>query len=288
MTGDAITRLRVLLRDGDEEPRAALTSGDDLPEGVQLPDGVSEEQVRALVGAFGGGAAGAGGAGGAAGGAGLFASLADIELPEGVTIQEVVTAFANGEELPAGVTLPDDFELSPEILDAITSGAAAGGRGGPPGGPGGGDAQGALALQPLPVPGMSASVTVLLAIEADLLLVPIGAVRQLGDDYFVVVPAEGELTTRTAVVPGTTDGVLVAIQSGLDDGDEVLIGVDTSGSVPYRGDATFDAPAAQQPAGAGAGGGGRFGGGGAGGGAGGGGAGGAGGGAGGGGGGAGP
>ena len=122
--------------------------------------------VGALLGGAGAGAgAGADGAGGAGAGAGRGAGaagggagrglLAGLELPEGVTIQQLLQALANGEPLPEGVTLPEGFEIPPQLLQRLAAGAlgqaGAQGAAGPAG----------AAARPLPAPGMSASVTIL-------------------------------------------------------------------------------------------------------------------------------
>ena len=171
-----------------------------------------------------------GGLGRAAGGAAGL--LAGLELPEGVTIQQVIQAVANGEPLPEGVTLPEGLEIPPQILQRLaqafldaSSGEAA------PAQPG------ALAGRPLPAPGMTAGVTILTELREQAVLVPVAAVRQLDGAWFVAVPAPaddpdnagGVAFERVTVEIGASDGTNVEVTSGLDAGAIVLIGADSAG-----------------------------------------------------------
>ena len=192
--------------------------------------------LGALAGALGGagtegGRGGVrGGLGGAAGGAAGL--LAGLELPEGVTIQQVIQAVANGEPLPEGVTLPEGLEIPPQILQRLaqafldaSSGEAA------PAQPG------AFAGRPLPAPGMTADVTILTELREQAVLVPVAAVRQLDGAWFVAVPApaddpdnpDGVAFERVTVEIGASDGTNVEVTSGLDAGAVVLIGADSAG-----------------------------------------------------------
>ena len=191
-------------------------------------------------GADGGGFAGGGGGDGAGAGAGGRAGgglLAQIELPEGMTIRDVLQALAAGERLPEGVKLPEGFEIPPQLLERIAAGVlgagggeqGAGGRQGAPG-------QGALAARPLPAPGMSASVTILTELREPSVLVPVAAVRQLDGAWFVTVPAPAQgddpaalAFERVTVEIGATDGTNVEVTSGLEAGAVLLIGADSAG-----------------------------------------------------------
>ena len=186
-------------------------------------------------GAGSGGGAGAGGAdgGGARGAGGLGGGLlAGLELPEGVTIREVLQAVANGEPLPEGVTLPEGFEIPPQMLERL-AGLALNALGEQ----GAGAQAGALAARPLPAPGMSASVTILTELREQAVLVPISAVRQLDGAWFVTVPApaaddagDGAIAfERVTVEVGESDGTNVEIFSGIEAGAVLLIGADNSG-----------------------------------------------------------
>ncbi|MSQ42270.1 MAG: HlyD family efflux transporter periplasmic adaptor subunit [Dehalococcoidia bacterium] len=113
-----------------------------------------------------------------------------------------------------------------------TPGAAGGGTAGAgPSGRAGGGAAGAAGvaqalLNPtLPAAGMNASITLLLSVTENQLLVPSGAVRRQGGQRFVYLPGEagGEPVQRQVVVAGS-DGTNTAITSGLNEGDTVLLG----------------------------------------------------------------
>ena len=184
-------------------------------------------------GGFGGGtdaaadgAVGRAGAGGAARGA-----LAGFELPEGVTIQQLLQALADGEPLPEGVKLPEGSEIPPQLLQRLAAGAL--GQAGAQGAAG----QAGAAARPLPAPGMSASVTILTELREEAVLVPASAVRQLDGAWFVTVPAAddgaGITFERVTVEVGGSDGTSVEITSGLEAGAVLLIGADSAG-VAFR------------------------------------------------------
>jgi len=195
-------------------------------------------------GGFDGFGGGDGGAGRQAGGFGqLFGEEA---LPEGVEIIDVLTAILNDSPLPEGVTLPDGFEIPEQIRGRLAAlvesggldGAGGGADGGAfqrPGGlgrAGGRDGDGPVVARVLPAPGMSASVTLLLDVRAESVLVPISAVRQLGDDFFIVIAAADDATERVTITVGTSDGVSVEVLDGLAAGVTILIGADSAG-VPF-------------------------------------------------------
>ena len=191
-------------------------------------------QLAALGGAVAAGdPAGVAGAAGAAGG-GDRGLLAGLELPEGVTVQQVLQALASGEPLPGGVVLPEGLEVPPQLLERLAAGfgaqGAAGGRREA--------AQGAAApaARPLPAAGMSASVTILTELREPTVLVPVAAVRQLDGAWFVTVPAGGAgeegaaiAFDRVTVEVGESDGTSVEITSGLEAGAVLLIGADGAG-----------------------------------------------------------
>ena len=187
-------------------------------------------------GGFGGGGFGGGGFGGGAGGG----PLAGLELPEGVTIQQVIQAIAAGEPIPEGVVLPEG--LQEEDLQAMAQafrrfaggGQGGGGQQGPVGRQGVAGQPATSAARPLPAPGMSASVTILTEVREDSVLLPISAVRQLEDEWFVSIPsaAGGEAGPgfeRVFVEVGESDGESVEISGGLAAGTVVLIGADSEG-----------------------------------------------------------
>ena len=93
------------------EVEARILAGAELAEAAdQTPAG----GFRPGAGAFGGGSAG--GFGGGFGGGGAGGPFAGIELPEGVTIQQVRQAIVNGEPLPEGVELPAEVEQLLTVL----------------------------------------------------------------------------------------------------------------------------------------------------------------------------
>ena len=175
-----------------------------------------------------GGFGGAGFAGGFGGGAG-GGPFAGVELPEGVTAQQVREAIVSGEPLPEGVALPEEVMQMIERLRASGAlGRAASGQQAESDQPGGGTGR------PLPAPGMSASVTILTEVREESVLVPTSAVRQLEGRWFVSIPApavEGEAfgSERVFVDVGVSDGEMVEIASGLESGALLLIGADSEG-----------------------------------------------------------
>ena len=197
-------------------------------------------------------APGIGGAPEAAGGGGFDRAragglLAGIELPDGVTFRDVAQAMTSGQPLPEGMTLPDDFEIPAQMLERLGSGGV--------GIAGRQDADEGVVLpsRVLPVPGMSASVTILTEVRDQSVLVPVAAVRQLDGAFFVNVRAvsgggEDPVFDRVKVEVGHSDGVNVEITGGLEAGTVVLIGADSAG-------VTFSATQQAQQAGFGIGGG---------------------------------
>jgi HlyD family secretion protein len=167
---------------------------------------------------------GRGDGGGRPGGAGGFGdALGGIELPEGVTMRDVLQALAAGEPVPDGVVLPDGFEL--------------------PQGFGGGAPNIVAANQQLPLAGMSASVQVLLEVREDVLLAPTTAIRQQGSSSYVVIEGEDGEFERLTVVTGESDGSRVEIVSGLAAGDTIYIGA----SAPASGDFSLSNVDTEQP-----------------------------------------
>ena len=219
LAGPEIAELAALRGTGGDLARLLAGAGFGAGAGEGSGSGAGEGGGGAREGgAAGGDARGAGGLGGG----GL---LAGLDLPEGVTIQEVLQAVANGEPLPEG------FEIPPQMLERLanlTSNALEQGAE---------TQQGALAARPLPAPGMSASVTILKELREQAVLVPVSAVRQLNGAWFVTVPGpaaddagEGVIAfERVTVEVGESDGTNVEILSGIEAGAVLLIGADNSG-----------------------------------------------------------
>ena len=76
----------------------------------------------------------------------------------------------------------------------------------------------------LPTPGMNASVSVLLDIKAEVLLLPSAAIRRQGTSAFVFVPTSGGGAERKNITIGGTDGDETEVLTGLDEGETVLMG----------------------------------------------------------------
>ena len=183
----------------------------------------------AAIGGQGAVTIGAEGATGAGGGispqarAALDAFAAQVTLPPGVEIIDVVRALAFDEPLPEGVVLPDGFEIPEQFKARLRQGFEAADRRAAEREADGG------AGQPIPAPGMSASVTILTEVRAEAVLVAASAVRQIDGQFFVAVPADAGGWERMPVEIGETDGANVEILSGLEAGATVLIGADTDG-----------------------------------------------------------
>ena len=201
---------------------ALILTGDEIAEVAADLAALGGQTEGLAPGGFGGGVGGGGAGGrggfGGDGGGGLFGG---IELPEGVTIQQVLQALANDEPLPEGVTLPEGFELPEQLLQRFAGGGTPG--------TGAGEQRGALAARPLPAPGMSASVTILTEVRDQSVLVPTAAVRQLDGEFFVTVPTAEGGSERVIVEVGSSDATNVEIVSGLEAGDMLLIGADSEG-----------------------------------------------------------
>ncbi len=151
-----------------------------------------------------------------------------FELPEGVTLRDILQAAASGGPLPEGVTLPEGLDIAPEDMQRIAAGLL-GGRGGR----GAGGPAALPGARPLPAPGMSASVTILTELREPAVLVPVSAVRQIDGAWHVAVPARAGAGTgfeRVAVELGESDGTSVEIAAGLEAGAVVLIGADSAGA----------------------------------------------------------
>ncbi len=191
--------------------------------------------VAARTGGRAPGGAGGGFAGGTGGG-----PFAGLELPEGVTAEQVSQAILSGEPLPEGVELPAQVQQMIETLRA--SGQLGRLAGGQQGRASGQDAEeqnaeeqsSGVADIPLPAPGMSASITILTEVRPPAVLVPVSAVRQLDGAWFVTIPAPASDEAdagfeRAFVEVGESDGTLVEILSGIETDTMLLVGADNAG-----------------------------------------------------------
>ncbi|MEP6870286.1 MAG: HlyD family efflux transporter periplasmic adaptor subunit [Anaerolineaceae bacterium] len=117
-----------------------------------------------------------------------------------------------------------------------TPGAAAAGR--TPGagaqGAAGGGILASIANAPLPSPGMSASVTVILSVTQDALLLPTAAIKRSGRTSVVSFKLPDGTTEQRTVTTGGTDGSNTAILTGLVEGDVVQIGGATASAAAGR------------------------------------------------------
>ena len=230
-----------------------------------LTGGASGAQFGALLGT-GGGAAGAGagagarapGAGaGAAGGAGAGAGAGGGQRPQGSGTPGQRPQGSPDATRPAGTATPTGTPSGSPT--GTPSGAATGTpdttrTAGAPG-------IQALLNPPLPTAGMNASVTLLVSVVENQLLVPTAAVRRQGNQSFVYTPApSGGAPVQKAVVTAGTDGTNTAITSGLAEGDVVILGAIGTATPARSGTATGTAArpgnAPAGPPGAGGGGGG--------------------------------
>ncbi len=188
--------------------------------GVAVPEQAAERDQAGQAGARGGGAVANPQE------AGRFqAWLQSLDLPEGVTVLNVVQAIANDEPLPDGVELPEGFAITDEQraqLRAVLARFTGGGEG----------ATGTAAVgddRQLPIEGMSATIVLLTAVRDEAVLLSASAVRQIDGAFFVAVPTQTGGWERIEVQIGDSDGTNVEILSGLAAGDVVLVGVDSEG-----------------------------------------------------------
>lgn len=236
-----------------------------------LTGGASGAQFGALLGTGGGAGAGAGtrapgagaagGTGGAAG-AGAGAGAGTGQRPQGSGTPGQRPQGSPDGTRPAGTpTATGTPSASPTGTPTGTTGGAATAipdatR------PAGAGIQ-ALLNPPLPTAGMNASVTLLVSVVENQLLVPTGAVRRQGNQSFVYTPgAAGGAPVQKQVVTAGTDGTNTAITSGLAEGDVVILGAIGTATPARSGTATGTAarpgtaPAGGPPGGPGGGGGG--------------------------------
>lgn len=129
-----------------------------------------------------------------------------------------------------------------------TPGAAAAGRTPGAGGQGGAGAGllASIANAPLPSPGMTASVTVVLSVTQDALLLPTGAIKRSGRTSVVSIKLPDGTFEQRTVTTGGTDSTNTSVLTGLVEGDVVQIGGTTSGAAAGR-TPTAAAAGARQP-----------------------------------------
>ena len=147
--------------------------------------------------------------GGGAGGAGAGAGASGASGAQGARLQG-----ASGAADASGAT----GASGPRGASGASGASGAGG-------PGGGGLS-ALLNPPLPAAGMNASITLLVSVTENQLLLPTGAVRRQGNQQFVYQPnpTAGGAPVQKPVTTAGTDGTNIAIASGLAEGDTVLLG----------------------------------------------------------------
>jgi HlyD family secretion protein len=81
------------------------------------------------------------------------------------------------------------------------------------------------------LPGMTATATVVVAEQADVLLVPAGAIQRDGQNRVADVLLADGTTQRTQVTISASDGRVVVVSNGLSEGDEVVVPAGTATTV---------------------------------------------------------
>ena len=189
-------------------PSQVAGRGDEVQQLAALNRGAGSLAGAAFSGnEFGGSGGGGGGFGG--GGAGRAS-------------QECIQRVLGRTPAGRGDITPDELGLIRE--ECSGGGGAAGRLGGGQGADAGPPTAGLQAPNEVPISGMNASVTVLLDIKPDVLLVPSAAIRQQGRISFVYVPTPDGGIEQKDVTVGGTDGDRTEILSGLKEADVILMG----------------------------------------------------------------
>lgn len=76
----------------------------------------------------------------------------------------------------------------------------------------------------LPAPAMNANVALMQNVELDALVVPVAAVHEQGAETYVVVRLQNGVQERRTVTTGLGDRSRIAILSGVNEGDQVVLG----------------------------------------------------------------
>ena len=126
---------------------------------------------------------------------------------------------------PAGTSTSPERRVGGS-MSTSGSGAPGGtpGAGRTPGAGGAGSGGGAAgANQVLPSPGMNASITLVLDVKEDVLLLPTTAVRRQGRASFVYKLKDDGTFEQVTVTTNGSDSTNTAIATGLNEGDAVII-----------------------------------------------------------------
>ncbi len=141
----------------------------------------------------------------------LREQLENIELPEGTTWRDVIRAVATGAPLPEGVILPEGISLP--TATGLQQQANENNR------------DNVSRGMQMPLPGMNASVDILIDIKENVLQIPSIAVRQQGTNSYVVVQNEAGNFARKTIKIGDSDGQMTEVVEGLALGDIVFTGI---------------------------------------------------------------
>ena len=176
-------------------------------------------------------AAGGAGVSGAGSRAAMLPAAAEIL---GMTEDDLRTALESGQTLveiaQAHGMSADDFQAA--LMEQIRGTAAPGGGASEPAAtstagatPSAGDSGSADAADTsaAPLPGMNASVTIILDQAQNVLIVPESAVQTEGRDSVVEVQKDDGSTEKVVVQTGLSDGTNIEITDGLEEGQTVII-----------------------------------------------------------------
>lgn len=114
---------------------------------------------------------------------------------------------------------------------------------------GGGQLLQTLANAPLPAAGMTASITVVLGVQEDVLLLPNGAIRRAGGASVVNLLKSDGTTEQRQVTTGNSDAANTIIASGLAEGDKVQLNSGTAATTTAASTAAAPAGRRATPAG---------------------------------------
>jgi len=150
---------------------------------------------------------------------------AQFDAITGVSFPIVIDSVGTNPTTTQGVV---NYQARARIVTGQDAGGAAGRPANLPAGqaPSQPQAQGtpaAAAAVATPVPGMNASVTIIIDQRQDVLMVPTTAIQRDGPNSVVEIQNEDGSTTRQVVETGLSDGTNTEITSGLEEGQTVII-----------------------------------------------------------------
>ena len=112
---------------------------------------------------------------------------------------------------------------------------------------GGGQLLQSLASAPLPSAGMTATITVIVKVDEDVLLVPNGAVKRQGSTTYVEVVKDDGTTEQRTVTTGSSDSTQTIVLTGLTEGEKVRTGTGTTARTTTSTSATPQAAGGRPP-----------------------------------------